>query len=136
MLKLSLALALALGTADQGDFPDLGSKARITAPNWTVSEGETWVRVDLKHRVATLYQGAVALTAYPLVQSSATASPDAALTVDGALALLDPEDAADLKKRLVGNSRVTVGAPPAYEDQDGDGVVNTLDVLVGAKKLC
>lgn len=136
MLKLVLPLLLSLGTADQGVLPDLGPKVHITAPSWSVGRGDPWLRLDLTHRLVTLYQGEVALTAYRLRDDAkpaprATPWPPADVT-----ALLDPEDAADLNGRLTPAAHVTAGTPAPFEDQDGDGIVNTLDVLVGAKKLC
>jgi uncharacterized protein YijF (DUF1287 family) len=52
------------------------------------------------------------------------------------LAQLQPEDAAELRGRIPSAPRIEVSVPSSAEDQDGDGLVNTLDVLVGAKRLC
>jgi hypothetical protein len=134
---LNLALAMSLGGLDQGIFPDLGPAARIAAPDWSVATGATWLRLDPGHRILTLYQGDTALTAYPLATAPPVGvGPD--LGRGALLALLDPADAADLRARLdrKGEVKLVIGAPAAYEDHDGDGLVNTLDVLLGAKKLC
>jgi hypothetical protein len=137
MLGIILTMALTLGSLDQGIFPELGPKAKIASPDWQVASGPTWLRLDPRHRILTLYQGEVALIAYPLLaEPPEGVSPD--LGRGALLALLDPADAAELRGRLDNKSetRLIIGSPPAYEDQDGDGLVNTLDVLLGAKKLC
>ena len=137
MLHLFLSLAVTLGGLDQGIFAQLGPSAHIAAPNWQVASGPTWLRLDPRHRLLTLYQGEVALTAYPLV---AAPPPDAGANLGrrALLTLLEPAAASELSEHLGqgGELRLVVGPPPAYEDEDGDGIVNTLDVLVGAKKLC
>lgn len=130
--------AVSIGILDRGVFSDLGAGVRIVAPSWPVALGPTWLRLDARHRLLTLYQGEVALVAYALSGADAAAlgaaTPETQLeTVCGWLA---KDDAADLRGRVSGPLKLTLGAPPAYEDQDGDGLVNPLDVLVGAKKLC
>jgi uncharacterized protein YijF (DUF1287 family) len=140
MLKLIFAFAMTLGGLDQGIFSELGPAAQIAAPSWQVASGALSLRLDPRHRILTLYQGELPLTAYSL----ATPPPEGVGPDFGRgalLALLEPAAAADLRGRLEaagvkGELKLVVGAPPAYEDQDGDGVVNTLDVLLGAKKLC
>lgn len=138
MLHVLLSLALVgVGLVDKGVFPDLGPGVRISAPSWEVAKGPLWLRLDPTHRLLTLYQDEVALTAYALAAEPAVlaaATPETPL--EKLCGWLGPEDAADLRKRAAAPLKLTVGAPAAYEDQDGDGLVNTLDVLIGAKKLC
>ena len=140
MLPMSWTLALALGglgAIDQGIYPELGPQSRIAAPDWQPASGPTWLRLDPGHGVLTLYQGGAALTAYQLAKAPpAGVGPD--LGRGALLALLAPPDADELRQRLdsKGETRLVIGAAPAYEDHDGDGLVNTLDVLMGAKKLC
>jgi uncharacterized protein YijF (DUF1287 family) len=126
-----------LGSLDQGIFPDLAQQAQISVPNWPVSPGDAWLRVDLQHRLVTLYKGDVALTAYPLFGAPSQTGPAAPGngTAD-VLRWLTDADRADLGGRLTQGSRVQFASPSAREDHDGDGLVNTLDVLLGAKKLC
>lgn len=126
-----------LGSLDQGIFPDLAPQTQISVPNWPVSPGDAWLRVDLQHRLVTLYKGDVALTAYPLVAAPSQTRPAAPgnATAD-VLRWLTDADRADLGGRLPQGSRVLFASPAAREDHDGDGLVNTLDVLLGAKKLC
>lgn len=137
MLSTILALALTLGGLDQGIFPELGPAARILPPSWPVASGALWLRLDPGHHLLTLYQGEVALMAYALAAPPPEGvGPD--LGRGALLALLEPAQAAELRKRLAGQgeTRLVIGPPAAYEDADGDGLVNTLDVLLGAKKLC
>ena len=145
MLHLLFSALLTLGTAipspaslgelDRGIYPDLAPQAQISAPSWSPSDGETWLRVDLPHRIVTLYQGSVALVAYALRGPLSQAGPGPApLAV--VLPWLSDADRADLSKRLGAPPRLVFAAPAAVEDHDGDGLVNALDVLIGAKKLC
>ena len=66
----TMAALLLLGSIDQGIFPDLGSRVQIHAPSWPVSDGPLAVRIDEKHRLMTISQGSVALSAYPIAVSA------------------------------------------------------------------
>jgi uncharacterized protein YijF (DUF1287 family) len=70
-----------------------------------VDAAHAWLRVDRVHKLATLYDGDDPMALYAL-------------------------DGGPLPK-----VRIVEGAPPRSEDRDGDGIVDRLDVLVGAKKL-
>ena len=133
----ALAAMSTLGTIDRGIYSELGPQAQISAPGWAVSGGERWLRVDLPHRLVTLYQGDVALTAYAIATPPSLSTPPTPSSEASAiLPWLAERDRADLQGRLTGRLRVVFAAPSAREDHDGDGLVNTLDVLFGAKKLC
>lgn len=141
MLHGILTLAVTLGALDQGIFSELGPGASITAPNWAVTQGPLRLRLDARHKILTLYQGEMALSAYALHAAPPSEMGRGAQSdVSALLPLLEKSDAADLEQRLKSASGppapLLLGAPPAIEDQDGDGLVNTLDVLLGAKKLC
>lgn len=145
LLPLALANSLGLGSLDHGIFPDLNAGVRITAPAWPVlpaaqaadAASELWLRLDPKHKVLTLYQADVALTAYALRGEVALPPGQPAATpLSAVLAQLAPEDAAELRGRVGSAPRLELSVPSAAEDQDGDGLVNSLDVLVGAKRLC
>lgn len=130
-----------LGSVDQGIYPDLANKARIQPPPWEVAPGPRWLRVDPKHRLLTVYQGEVALVVYPLRSLPSLPGAGAPPALPAILGALAADDAAAVRTLLgpadpAAPTRVTVGSPPTYEDQDGDGIVNPLDVLLGAKKLC
>ena len=149
MLRLLLPLALAnsvgLGFLDHGIFPDLNAGVRITAPAWPVlaapqaadAASELWLRLDARHKVLTLYQADIALTAYALRGEVAPpAGQPSATPLQAVLAQLAPEDTAELRGRVGAAPRIELSVPSPAEDQDGDGLVNALDVLVGAKRLC
>lgn len=134
MLTTLMAL-LVLGSVDQGIFPDLGDRVTVRCPAWQVSDGAVTVRIDPVHRLLTLFQGTQPLSAYPLLAdklSSLSKSPSRTEIV----ALLDPALRDEIFAKLPDSPLVLWGPPPRHEDRDGDGIVNTLDVLVGAKKLC
>lgn len=152
MLRLLLPLAIAnsvgLGFVDHGIFPDLNAGVSISAPSWPVaapvatgaaagSASQTWLRLDPKHKILTLYQAEIALTAYPLLGEVAPpAGQPTAAPLSAVLAQLRPQDAAELRSRVDAAPRIEFSVPSTAEDQDGDGLVNALDVLVGAKRLC
>lgn len=133
----TVAALLLLGSIDHGIFPDLGSRVQIRVPNWSVSNGTFSVRLDEKHRLMTLFQGPAALTVYPIVAGAEQlAGLSRTPSSDAILSLLDKGAAEEARERLTGSIAVQWGPPPRHEDRDGDGIVNTLDVLIGAKKLC
>jgi uncharacterized protein YijF (DUF1287 family) len=100
---------LALVFALAGALPDRGIfpelLARVNLETPAVDAAHAWLRVDRVHKLATLYDGD---------------DPMALFALDGG----------PLPK-----VRIVEGAPPRSEDRDGDGIVDRLDVLVGAKKL-
>jgi uncharacterized protein YijF (DUF1287 family) len=104
---LLVALALAAGLPDRGIFPELGGKVELHAPA-RVDAARGWLRVDERHHIVTLYDGDV---------------PIAALPFDRAHEF----DALGLRK--------VASTPTAAEDRDGDGIVDALDILIGARKL-
>jgi hypothetical protein len=124
-----------LGDLDQGIYPDLAPQAQISAPDWPLADGEQVLRVDLAHRIATLYQGPFPLVAYPLSGAPPAPGPGPTLLAS-VFAWLAEGDRADLQRRQSPNLGVRFGSPGPGEDRDGDGLVNSLDVLLGAKKLC
>ena len=90
-----------IGSVDRGIFADLAPGVRIAAPSWPVAEGPTWLRLDPAHRLLTLYQGEVALTAYPLVTEPAVlqaATPQTDLATLGERLAID--DVAQAAQRL------------------------------------
>ncbi len=136
MWKVAYGLLL-LGSLDQGIFADLAARVSIHAPSWQLPEGRVAVRIDDQHRILTLWQGSIALVAYPIIATpTALASLPKTPSREEVLLLLGKEDSEEAKTHLGGNFQVVWGAPPKHEDRDGDGIVNSLDVLIGAKKLC
>jgi uncharacterized protein YijF (DUF1287 family) len=104
---LSLTVGLTLGSAlpDRGIFPELLARVTVEAPR-AVDPAHGWLRVDRAHKLTTLYDGDDPIGLYAL-------------------------GAADIPAGLT----IIEGAPPRAEDRDGDGIVDRLDVLIGAKKL-
>jgi uncharacterized protein YijF (DUF1287 family) len=105
MISLVVILTLAGALPDRGIFPELLARVNLEAPR-KVDPAHAWLRVDRAHKLVTLYEG------------------------DDPIALY-ATGAADLPSGL----HEVAGAPPRSEDHDGDGIVDRLDVLLGAKKL-
>jgi uncharacterized protein YijF (DUF1287 family) len=96
---------LAGSLPDRGIFPELLARVNLEAPR-TVEPARAWLRIDRAHKLYTLYEGDDPVALYPL-------------------------GAADVPAGL----RTVEGTPARAEDRDGDGIVDRLDVLLGAKKL-
>lgn len=105
MVALLLLATLADALPDRGIFPEFLARVSLEHPR-AVDPARHWLRVDRAHHLVTLYDG------------------------DDPIALY-ATGAADLPSGL----HEVVGAPLRSEDRDGDGIVDRLDVLVGAKKL-
>ena len=126
-----LYLLFAHGLTDRGIFPEYDG-----AIGWSVPRGITAahprLRVDSKHRVVTLYDGRDALKAWPIVGGEV---PAGCGRRDCGKLSLRPDDEAELSRLTGPDTPLVMGAPPPDEDHDGDGIVDQLDILVGAKKL-
>jgi uncharacterized protein YijF (DUF1287 family) len=123
-LLLALIGAMASGLPDRGVYPELLGKVSTTVPAG-VEAARTWLRVDQKHKLVTLYDGDDPVQVYPI-----------AAGVDGPGGVTyRAEDRDELSKFVTATVKVTSGAPPRSEDRDGDGIVDRLDILIGAKKL-
>ncbi len=105
MIGVLVWATLAGALPDRGIYPELLARVTLATPP-TVDAARDWLRIDRAHKLATLYEGADPIALFPL-------------------------GAATLPKGL----RVVEGAAPRSEDRDGDGIVDRLDVLLGAKKL-
>jgi uncharacterized protein YijF (DUF1287 family) len=108
-----LLLTLVSALPDRGIYGDLDGKVVTAAPSW-VKPSRAWLRVDRRHKLATLYDGETPLQVWPHPLADA--------------------DRSELE-RLAPGARVVEGAPSRSEDTDGDGIVDRLDILIGAKKL-
>ena len=130
------AATAASALPDRGIWPDLAPQVRIAPPTWPMADGAPWLRLDGTHRVLTVYQGAAPLVAYGMLPGAAFAP--GAKTLAEVLPLLRAGDAEQLRRLVPADGpelRIERGAPGRAEDHDGDGIVDSLDVLVGAKKL-
>jgi uncharacterized protein YijF (DUF1287 family) len=113
----------ALGVADRGIWPDLDERVQIDLPAGLAAD-RVDARLDEKHALLVLSIDGMPRKVYPLGGAAALAVGDRTLHVR-------PGDRAELA-RLVTAARFTVG--PAAHDHDGDGIPDSLDVLIGAKK--
>ncbi len=105
---------------DRGIFPELTGRVNLAPP---ARATHPWLRVDRRHGLVTLYDGDDPLKLYRLGEG--------ALAVGGV-------DEAELRAVFAAAGtapRLVTGAPPRGEDRDGDGIVDRLDILLGAKKL-
>jgi uncharacterized protein YijF (DUF1287 family) len=139
LLLATLATTLTLtGLPDRGIYPELTDKVSLSSPDR--ARASVWVRLDPKHRVLTLYDGVDALKAYATNARGASgqAGPGTSAGTVATLSLTDLLAGDDLAEvaRLTGPTTPVVVRPPGPgEDLDGDGVVDRLDILLGAKKL-
>jgi uncharacterized protein YijF (DUF1287 family) len=117
--------ALACGLPDHGVFADLDGKVTLGMPPGVVKEN-TRLAIDNSHHIATLYENEVAVRAYAL---SANATSWETL-----LPALRGEDRAEVRQ-FVAPDKIALHVPSRSEDHDGDGIVDPLDILIGAKKL-
>jgi uncharacterized protein YijF (DUF1287 family) len=123
MHPIVLCAALAAGLPDRGIYPDMDPLISTAVPA-SIRHDHTWLRVDRAHRIATLYDGADPMKAYPI-------GGDATLRGIGFRA----DDARELAGFLDESAPLIESVPARAEDHDSDGIVDRLDVLLGAKKL-
>jgi uncharacterized protein YijF (DUF1287 family) len=118
---------------DVGIFSDLDGAVRVTIPRG-IEAGATRLRLDDARRVVVLYEGEFPLKVFGLVRDP----PAGQIAAPGVVALLRPEDAAELKGLVSARTAVDrAGAARGAiaNDSDGDGIPDPLDILMGARKL-
>jgi uncharacterized protein YijF (DUF1287 family) len=137
---------LLMAIRDRGILPDLGQSVRQPAPA-PIHPAEVWLRVDPAHGLVTIYQGEAALAVYAAGVSRAVALARPGRVAGLVLSAGDPDvparagvvlaagDLGELERATPPDAPVVVGAPERGEDRDGDGIVDPLDILRGAKKL-
>jgi uncharacterized protein len=113
---LALGL-LASGVADRGIFADLD--AQVASRLLTIKMQRPWLRFDRAHALTTLYDGDDPLKVYPAAADGRPARED---------------DRAEIE-RVAPRTAIVTSAPTRAEDRDGDGIVDRLDIVIGAKKL-
>jgi uncharacterized protein YijF (DUF1287 family) len=142
-LALSLISTLVTGLPDRGIYPELAGRVATEPPG---SAQRPWLRVDATHRIVTLYDHRDALKAYPAAISPSLrtdrvselglhAGDPTRGDPTGEGVAMRAEDLAELRRFVAPESVVVMGAPGPREDRDGDGIVDALDILLGAKKL-
>ena len=128
-------LALAATLPDHGIFPELDDRIVTVIPGGVHRE-LTWLRVDGAHQLVTLYDARDPLKVYRANVSDTLAAATVTTVKDLDLkTLLAPADAAEFRPHLRPESRVVVGVPARTEDRDGDGIVDRIDIVLGARKL-
>jgi uncharacterized protein YijF (DUF1287 family) len=143
LFAMALA-ALACGLPDRGIYPDLAPRVATLLPP-QVAHGRAWIRLDAAHRVLTLYDERDPVKAYPAaIAPSVRAATLAELTLQAGdptgaappgTALLRAADLDELRARVDVRTPVLVARPSRAEDRDDDGIVDALDIAMGAKKL-
>jgi len=113
MHAVILWATLASSLPDRGIFSDLAPKVATAVPSWLPVD-KPWLRVDPRHHLATLYSADTALQVWPWPLTAA--------------------DRAELDQ-LAPSAPTVTSTPTHAEDTDGDGIVDRLDILLGAKKL-
>jgi uncharacterized protein YijF (DUF1287 family) len=126
---LLLAVASA-GLPDRGIFPELTERVNLAAAE---RAADARVRVDPAHGLVTLYDGDDPVKLYKMADP--TAFTHSGGFRDHVTAGLTAADARELLAAAGDHPRILEGAPARDEDRDGDGIVDRLDILVGAKKL-
>ncbi len=127
MHHLIVLAALACGLPDRGVFADLDANVVVQMPPGVARE-RTSVRIDNLHHIATVYDGNDAVRAYSL--AGASGADFASL-----LAQVRPEERAEVRQFVAPSAAIHAAVPNRAEDRDGDGIVDPLDILIGAKKL-
>jgi uncharacterized protein YijF (DUF1287 family) len=127
---LLILAVLACGLPDRGVFTDLDARVELHMPPG-VAKARTWVRVDDTHHVATVYDGDDPVRAYPLVDPNFGPAGG----FDALLSALRPDDRDEVRQFVAPEAKLRASVPARAEDRDGDGIVDALDILVGAKKL-
>lgn len=144
-----LLAALVCALPDKGIYPEFDAQIRLTLPERTEPQ-ESRLQLDEHHGLLTLYQGDRALGVYrartparpPATKRDSTASvidlrPGAACGSRGEAQgiELEPADLAELRPWIRPGTSVDIAPPTRLADRDGDGIVDPLDILLGARKL-
>lgn len=117
----------ALGVVDRGIFSDLDSQVQIGLP--AIEAGAVRGVVDRGRGVLVLYEREWPIKVYPLGGPSE-------LAVGSVRLALRPGDRAELVGLLAADrlSELAAGEKPAPGDEDGDGIPDPLDLLLGGYK--
>src|SRR5206468_5287597 len=118
---------------DVGIFADLDARVNVALPP-RMDSSHVRLRLDDRHALVVLFDGDAPVKAYALARPC----PAGTIAAPAVLADLNVGDAAELRTLVSDTTPVARvsgpgGATPA--DQDGDGIPDQLDVLLGARKL-
>jgi len=115
---------------DVGVFPDLDANIAVTLSKEAKTK-DARCRVDARHKVVVLYEQDFPLKAYSLTSAVAGNPKPADL-----LAALDQKDAAEVAPFIKQQPNIELSPKGRNaSDADDDGIPNSLDVLMGARKL-
>jgi len=115
-----------LGVADQGIWSDLDDELQLALPA-RLTAARVSATIDRTHALLVVAVDGWPTKPYPLGGDAAT------LVVGSHTLALRPGDRAELAPLLTA-SALTEQATPAAQDRDRDGIVDSLDVLMGARK--
>lgn len=121
---------------DQGIYPELAGQVQVQTASWAGGDGETLLRVDVRHGLLTLYKARLPIGVYAIMPPIGTEAQGRPLSPEQVVGWLGAADAQVVRGLITGQTQLLVAAPPMTEDQDSDGIVNALDMLLGGKKLC
>ncbi len=108
-LALAVALALRLGVADRGIFPDLDAEVTLALPKLA----DPSLTLDQRHHVIVVWDRGRPVKVYPEEPTGA--------------------EAAELAPLLAAHPPRPVDRIP--DDRDDDGIPDALDIVIGAKKV-
>jgi uncharacterized protein YijF (DUF1287 family) len=118
---------------DIGIFSDLDGRVKVALPP-RMDSARTGLRIDDRHGLLVLFEGELPVKAYALSRPL----PAGGVGAPAVLAHLDPGDAAELRAVVSPATpvhRVAGVTARAAGDEDGDGIPDQLDALMGARKL-
>jgi len=121
----ALGAAVPAGLPDKGVFSALDSRVAIIAPAWVRHE-RVILAADRVHAVLTLSLQGEPVKAYPIAPTCDEDKLDC-------LGLRN-EDSDELRKILKSASSAATFVRPNFSDTDGDGIPDSVDILLGAKK--
>jgi uncharacterized protein YijF (DUF1287 family) len=121
---LGVLLALPAGLPDKGVFSSLDPSVAVQPPVWA-SPKQLDLAVERKHGVLTLRFDGEPVKAYPIAPSCERDELDCLG--------LRASDGKELQQILKGRAQVPF-VKPDVSDQDGDGIADSVDILLGAKK--
>lgn len=118
---------------DRGIFPALQQQVRVVPPHWWVTGGPLAIRLDVAKGTGTLFRGQTPVWAF----AWNAADKNVPTSVEMLLARMHEDDVARLRPFVPAGTAVSIVSTPltVAEDLDQDGVINAMDVSLGAKKL-
>ena len=121
---LFVAASLPAGLTDRGMFSSLDAEVSLSLPAWAPHQ-HLALAVDREHRILTVSFEGEPVKAYPM-------APTCAAEALECLGLRDT-DRKELESVLKGAAAPRFTAPD-FADTDGDGIADSVDILLGAKK--